>query len=214
MDLTSSVQSQSLRQIAYNKLREMILSGELKQEEPLIEKKLIERLQVGRTPLREAIQQLRQEDTLEVIPRSGTFVRPVDTEEIVAVFQARLVMEPEVARIAADKADRTILIKLRQIIEDDRDPDIMIRRDIDFHRFLYHSTRNRYLIRAMDVVCFQDQRIRTMSIHALEDLSETRREHLAVIDHILENDAEKAAQAMRAHIAHALETALEMALKK
>jgi len=41
MDLTSSVQSQSLRQIAYNKLREMILSGELKQEEPLIEKKLI-----------------------------------------------------------------------------------------------------------------------------------------------------------------------------
>ena len=212
MDLTSSVQSQSLRQIAYNKLREMTLSGELKQEEPLIEKKLIERLQVSRTPLREAIQQLRQEDTLEVIPRSGTFVRPVDTEEIVAVFQARLVMEPEVARIAADKADRTILIKLRQIIEDDRDPDIMIRRDIDFHRFLYHSTRNRY-DRAMDVVCFRISASAPCPFMRWR-ICPKRGVSILPSSIIFWRTMRAAAQAMCAHIAHALETALEMALKK
>ena len=200
----------NLRQIAYDGLRQMILDGTLKPGEPLVEKELMARLNVGRMPLRDAMQQLQAEDALEIFPRCGTFVRPLNAEDIVALYQARLVLEPEIARIATPTAEKTMLGMFRDIFAGDGSRDAMIQQDVNFHRFLCQSTRNRYFKRAMEVIFFQDQRIRMRSSWAVEDLSQSNRAHIGIIDCMLRGDAGGAGNAMREHILQSQDTALSL----
>ncbi len=200
----------NLRQIAYDGLKRMVLDGELKPGEPLNEKELMARLQVGRMPLREAMQQLQSEDTLEIFPRCGTFVRPLKAEDVIALYQARLVLEPEIAGIATSMADKTMLNMFRGIFAGDSGREAMIQQDVNFHRFLYRSTRNRYFERAMEVICFQDQRIRLRSSWAVDDLSDSNRGHIEIIDRMLEEDPASAREAMRKHILCSRDTALSL----
>jgi len=214
MDLNVKVQKQNLQQSAYNQLRQMILDGTLQPGVPLNEKALMERLQVGRTPLREAMQQLQMEDALEIIPRFGTFVREIGLEEILALFQARMVLEPEIVRIVTGTAEEAMLEMFRDIFSKGGDRERMIRNDVKFHRFLYESTRNRYFIRSMEVICFQDQRIRAKSTHAVDDLNDTNQAHLDIISCMLKNDGDAACEAMRRHIRQSRETALELSFRQ
>jgi len=202
----------NMQQTAYEQLRQMIIDGALTPEEPLIEKDLMKRLNVGRTPLREAMQQLQMEGMLVIRPRSGTFVRPLDVEDVIALYQARLVLEPEIVSIGTALADRTILMMYRNMFIGDNDRSIMARCDVSFHRFLYQSTRNRYLERTMDIIFFQDQRIRAHSFVALKDLVITNQTHVEIIDRMLEGDAEAAKEAMYRHIIQSRETALSLLL--
>lgn len=211
MDLTKDMQKQNMHQSAYNQLRQMILDGTLQPGIPLNEKALMEQLQVGRTPLREAMQQLQMEETLEIIPRFGTFVREIGFEEIGALFQARMVLEPEIVRIVTGIADEATLLLFRDIFSRGGDREQMIHNDVKFHRFLYESTRNRYFIRSMEVICFQDQRIRARSSWAVEDLGSTNLAHMDIISCMLRGDAIAAREAMRRHIKQSRETALELA---
>lgn len=209
-----NTQGKNLHQTAYAQLRQMIVDGTLKPEEPLIEKELMEQLHVGRTPLREAMQQLQMDGTLIIMPRCGTYVRPLDAEEIASLYQARLAIEPEIAKIATGMTDRTMLQMFRNIFSGSDDRQTMEQHDVRFHRFLYQSTRNRYFERTMDVICFQDQRIRAWSFCMLEDLVITNRTHLEIIDCMLAGDEDAAREAMRRHILQSQDTAMSLILRQ
>ena len=68
------------------------------------ERELIERLEIGRTPVREALRRLAQERLVEVYPRRGMFVTGVDVRELARLSEVREVLEPEAARLAAERA--------------------------------------------------------------------------------------------------------------
>src|SRR5918912_44606 len=59
---------------------------------------------IGRTPTREALRRLAQEKLVEVYPRRGMFVTGVDVRELARLSEVRLVLEPEAARLAAERA--------------------------------------------------------------------------------------------------------------
>ena len=72
----------------------------------------MERLGLGRTPVREALRALAQEKLVEVYPRRGIVVAPVDVGDLAALSEARLVLESFAARLAAERsndADREIV---------------------------------------------------------------------------------------------------------
>jgi DNA-binding GntR family transcriptional regulator len=86
---------------AYLAIRGLIVSLALPPAAVIDERELMQRLGLGRTPVREALRRLAQEQLVEVFPRRGMFVTNVDVRDLARISEVRLALEPEAARLAA-----------------------------------------------------------------------------------------------------------------
>src|SRR5436305_62980 len=82
------------------------------------ERELTERLAIGRTPVREALRRLAQEKLGDVYPRRGIFVSAVDVRDLARLCEVRAVLEPEAARLAAERATQADLDRLAALIHE------------------------------------------------------------------------------------------------
>src|SRR5262245_5811027 len=98
---------QSLADRAYYAIRELIVTLELAPGSVVSERDLMERLGVGRTPVREALRDLAREQLVEVFPRRGIFVSGVDVGDIAGLSEVRLVLESKAARLAAERRNES-----------------------------------------------------------------------------------------------------------
>src|ERR1044072_1469456 len=96
--------ARSLSDQAYYRIREMIVTLELPPGSLLSERELMERLRLGRTPVREALRALARERLVEVYPRRGMFVSSVDVRDLAGLSEVRSTLEPRAARLAAERA--------------------------------------------------------------------------------------------------------------
>src|SRR3954469_21260931 len=101
---------------AYYAIRELIVTLELPPGAVVREPELTERLGIGRTPVREALRRLAQERLVEVFPRRGMFVTEVDARDLARLCEVRLALEPEAARLAAERATQADLAELRTLL--------------------------------------------------------------------------------------------------
>ncbi|MEA2287984.1 MAG: hypothetical protein QOJ21_4027, partial [Solirubrobacteraceae bacterium] len=90
---------------AYAELRHRIVSLSLGPGAALREDALMAELELGRTPLREAVKRLALEGLVEVRPRSGTFVTAIEAADIVHIAEVRAELEAQAARLAAKRVD-------------------------------------------------------------------------------------------------------------
>ena len=84
----------SLKQIAYNTIKEKILSCEYEPSSFFNEEALCEELQMSRTPVRDALSRMEQENLIQIVPKKGFFIAPMSITEINMVFEGRLLLEP------------------------------------------------------------------------------------------------------------------------
>ena len=104
----------SLADQAYFAIRDLIVTLELAPGEAISEPELTARLGIGRTPVREALRRLAQERLVEVYPRRGMFVTTVDVRDLARLCEVRAVLEPEAARLAAERATQLDLERDRR----------------------------------------------------------------------------------------------------
>ncbi|MGH3581901.1 MAG: GntR family transcriptional regulator [Mycobacterium sp.] len=102
----------SLREHAYDVLRARIVGLELTPGTRLVERDLAEELNVSRIPLREAMQRLRQDGLVVVVPRQGAIVSPFTVADVRDLFDVRESLEVLAARLAAERADAQRLDQL------------------------------------------------------------------------------------------------------
>ena len=86
------------------------------------ERALMERLGIGRTPVREALRRLAQENLVEVFPRRGMLVTGVEARDLARLTEVRAVLESEAARLAAERASGEERRELAALIEELRTP--------------------------------------------------------------------------------------------
>ena len=91
---------------AYHELRDRIVTLRLPPGTVLREDSLMRELDVGRTPLREAVKRLALESLVAVQPRRGTFVSPVEASDIVHITEVRAELEGYAAELAALRMER------------------------------------------------------------------------------------------------------------
>src|SRR5207247_1314295 len=133
----------SLSDKAYHAIRGLIVSLELAPGAVIDERELIERLQIGRTPVREALRRLAQERLVEVYPRRGMFVTGVDVRELARLSEVRVVLEPEAARLAAERATEADRAELTALIEElDAGGSELMGLDERNHRAVYRAAHN------------------------------------------------------------------------
>lgn len=192
--------SPSLKQIVYEDLKRQIITCEILPGAHLTEETLCERLKASRTPVRDAVSRLEQEQLLTIHPKKGIFVNTVSLANVSELFEARLRIEPYAVRYYGNRIGDDVYAECLAYFSapHDKGPEQYFKDDA-FHQMFVEATRNRYLTMFYSTVKDQVMRYRVLS--ALESrLQETDREHREVANQCLRGNWAQAAEAMRTHI--------------
>ena len=194
------VQAPSLADRAYLEIRDLIVSLKLPPGDLIDERRLVQSLGIGRTPVREALRRLAQEQLVEVFPRRGMFVTGVDVRDLARISEVRAALEPEAARFAAERAtdeEREELAALGDEIK--RGTDLM-GLDERIHRAVYAAAHNDLLEKTLGEYYVLALRIWMIALDRAQELEEAVEAHRDLIDAIVVGDADRAAKVMRAHV--------------
>jgi DNA-binding GntR family transcriptional regulator len=154
-----------LRQQVYEEIKHDIITCKLAPGEPLSENQFVDRFQVSKTPIREALTSLVQDGLVEYTPNRGFMVTPVSIADIQEIFEARIFLEAEIFRLAVKKisdAEITELEKQSQVNGDARSPEYQekfLESNLKFHTTLAAASRNSRLLGYYETLMNEAQRL-------------------------------------------------------
>ena len=111
------IQQTSLVHLAASAVQEMILSGELRPGDRLVEERLTEELGISRPPLREALRLLEQDGLLVSIPRRGVIVTPLDARDLYEILTLRTTYERMAMDLGIPVRRPELLARVRNALE-------------------------------------------------------------------------------------------------
>ena len=198
--------ARSLSDQAYYRIRELIVTLELAPGSLVSERELMERLSVGRTPVREALRALARERLVEVYPRRGMFVSRVDVRDLAGLSEVRNTLEPRAARLAAERAtdaDRAgidVLLAELDTVGDAPNERVLIDLDQRIHRHIYDCTHNRFLATTLNEYYVLTLRIWFLALDRVARLRDAVREHRELLEAIRDGDTDRAEETMTRHV--------------
>jgi DNA-binding GntR family transcriptional regulator len=189
---------------AYEELRDRLVRLQIKPGEPIDEDDLGTELEMGRTPVREAIKRLALERLVTIYPRRGTFASDINITDLAQISDLRAVVESHAARRAAERltaARREELLQLDAELEAaPSDQAALMELDARVHRFVYRCADNPYLA-ATCSSCFNlSMRIWHLAVDRLPALSDRVQEHRILLAAIADGDGERAAAILGEHV--------------
>ncbi len=191
---------------AYQDLKAMIIEGRLVPGEMILEQELAERLEMSRTPVREALIRLEQEGLLEIKPRRGARVLPVSVDDMREIYQLLTVLEATAAQAAAERSltpdelaglDQALTDMDASLAVDDLDA--WAEADARFHALLVAASGNRRLIAFVATMVEQSQRVRRLTLHLRPKPTGSNADHRAVVEAIKAGDPAAAARIHHRH---------------
>ncbi len=195
-----------LAEAAYEKLRNMILTGELLPESALTENSIVDRIEIGKTPVREAMRRLVLEGLLEVTPRLGYTVTPVTRDDIENLFQLRAILETAAADLAVDRLDDAAIDRLTELSDVGYDPDdrqsliAYVATNAEFHDIIAKGSGNRRLAELITQLMEESRRFVHMAILSEEHGEVVRRQHVQIADAFRRRDRDAVTEEMRTHV--------------
>ncbi|WP_425403716.1 GntR family transcriptional regulator [Hwanghaeella sp.] len=191
----------SLTQRAYRRLEEMIVTLELQPGEVLSESALADRLEIGRTPVREALQRLAREGLVSILSRRGVLVSELDVRRQMRLLEVRRELERLMARLAARRASDAerqafgIIEKGMQKAASDEDEIEFMRLDRQLNLLLCRASRNDFISNAMGLTHGQSRRFWFQHHREVGDLALCARLHANLAAAVKAGSEEKAAAA-------------------
>lgn len=195
-----------LREIAYERLKEAIRNGVLQPGEPLSETSVSKELNISRTPVREALQQLAQEGLVQVLPNRAVTVAALTFEEVMNVLHIRMLVEPEIARLSAESISEAQLRTLMEAMEEmEAAAEKGERSEWSKWDHIWHETLSQACPNALlgKLGLGMRDRIRYNAIDertSVARLLECTREHRAVVEAIEKKDGAAACDGFRHHL--------------
>jgi GntR family transcriptional regulator, rspAB operon transcriptional repressor len=195
-----------LAEAAYHRLRNLILSGEIPPESAITESSIVERLEIGKTPVREAMRRLVLEGLLEVTPRLGYSVAPVTSQDVDNLFQLRAVLEVAAAELALERLDETAidrLVELSQYGYDPADEESMARYvavNTEFHDIIARGSGNARLVELITQLMTESRRFIHLASLSEEHGEIVRQQHEAIARAFKDRDRAALAEQMRMHV--------------
>jgi len=201
-----------------NALREAILDGRLPPSSWLREDELSKQLNVSRTPVREALRRLTDEQLTVREAHRGTVVAPMGIDDVLAVYMVRESLEGMAARMATRRRPAGLVEELTGIHHDmeraaeTRDIATLVRLNLEFHRAMRAASGNPYLARFLVQV---ENAVRRFGVSTFEDESRTDAlldEHRAIIQAVVAGDADLAETRAAEHVRAARDTRIHAIL--
>jgi GntR family transcriptional regulator, transcriptional repressor for pyruvate dehydrogenase complex len=215
------VRSSRLYEQIVQQVEESIQNGSLKPGNQLPpERELAQQFGVSRTAVREAVKALREKGLVEAYPGRGTFITDGTSHAIrqsldrmikigqpegsTYLAEAREILEPEIAALAATRADDEDLTSMREAVEvmdsARRDCDAFIEADLDFHLALAEAAANPIILSLIDSIVglLREQRMRVFQVEGGPERGQYH--HKRILEAVERHDAVAAREAMKAHL--------------
>jgi DNA-binding GntR family transcriptional regulator len=190
---------------AYVELRDRIVTLRLPPGSALVEDGLMKELEIGRTPLREAIKRLALENLVEVRPRRGTYVTEVNVADIVHITEVRAELEGHAAQLAAMRMEdrgraeaEALLAELEEL--DPGDGEALMRVDERIHRLAWEAAGNPYLLDTLERYFALSLRIWYLVLDRVPGLWTAVHDQRDMIQALLTRDGPRARELMKEHI--------------
>jgi DNA-binding GntR family transcriptional regulator len=196
----------SLTETVLAQLRESIVSGDLELGAALSERALAEKLGVSKTPVREALAQLRVEGLVRIYPQRGAYVFTLSAHEVIALCEFRQTLETAALRFAIERHPKELAKEIRAIVTDmetarrKHDTKTYLRADTRFHQAFFQCCGNDYLV---DTYALHVGKIAALRTHlAVKPLhtEKSYREHCELSELIARGDLLKALDVLDVHI--------------
>lgn len=200
-------ESLPLSEQAYIAIKDRIITLFFAPGQYLNEASICEQLDMGRTPVHQALQRLQAEGLVDVVPRKGVIIQPDSMGQVIEILDARLVVEPAIAARAAEHARPEDIKEAWAILDHHRDDphgggriDAFVECDRAFHSRISDMSQSRIL--GDFAKALHERSIRAWYLHLWQtlDTEASDRQHRAVLAAIEARDPAAAAAAMRDHL--------------
>jgi GntR family transcriptional repressor for pyruvate dehydrogenase complex len=215
------VQTSRLYEQIVQQIEESIMKGALKEGDQLpAERELAQQFGVSRTAVREAVKALREKGLVEAYPGRGTFITNGTSHSIrqtldrmikigqpegtANLAEVREILEPEIAALAATRANEENIAAMREAIavmdSARQDPDEFIEADLDFHLALAEAASNPLILSLIDSIVglLREQRMRIFYVDGGPERGQYH--HKRILEAVEHRDSQGARDAMRAHL--------------
>jgi len=192
---------------AYQTLKNQIINGTLAPDQPIVEQTLSEKLEVSRTPLREAIQRLEYEDLLTRRNNGRLKVSSISIKEVEEIFIVRSKLEAVAVEQAIDnmtKADEEKLSHLTLMIEEMSKQKVIeevVNYGEQFHKYIYQLSNNQTVIKIL--LQLKDHIDRYRRLIPLEKSHKSKyqvNDHRLILNFMIDRNKDEAKHAMEEHI--------------
>lgn len=219
MEIQLKVQK-PLKDLVYLELKHKILTGEIVSQTRLMEIDLSEKMNVSRTPIREAIKKLADDGLVKIVPRRGAYVANISIKDMLDVFEVREDMEGFAAMLAAQRIGEEEKTVLRRIEEEydaalgSRDSkDSIIELDEKFHNFIVGCCGNETLSELVKYVQELSLRFRYLYYNDISLYEATAEQHHRLTEAICNGRADDARNEADTHIKALKEFVFELGKK-
>ncbi|APX12170.1 GntR family transcriptional regulator [Tateyamaria omphalii] len=187
---------------AYAQLLQAIRAGEFAPGDRLRETDVADRLNLSRTPVREALRRLEADGIVEHRPRLGAVIRQLSHAELVELYEMRIVLERTAAEMAAKHAADAEVDALRDLNAAiaSSAPSEAAALNQDFHRGIYLATRNRFLLDAARALNNALMLMGPTTLADQERIKVVTAQHDDILTAIAAGDATAAGEAAEAHL--------------
>lgn len=189
-----------------DQLEDDIVNGRMQPGEQVQIDRLMARFGVSRTPVREALQQLENSGLVEVLPKRGTFVAQVGTDELVQMFEVMAELEAMCARLAARRAPASSLADIREALgacereAGANDANAYYYANEQFHALIYQACGNPFLVQQTQSLKNRLKPFRRMQLQLRNRIGQSLDEHRRIVHALGRGDCEAAAAAARDHV--------------
>jgi DNA-binding GntR family transcriptional regulator len=196
----------SLSQVAYERIKQKIVSLELGPGEVIDEAALQGELNLGRTPIREALKRLSLEKLVNIIPRRGMFVTEIGVRDLQHLFEVRVELESLAARLATQRGTNLHWQKMTAALEQlsaggtPADNEMMIKIDYTCHQTIYQATNNEFLQDTLNTMYTLSLRLWYFGLVQIGSMRAAVLEHRVILDAMKAGNADLAAHLTEQHI--------------
>lgn len=202
--------SPSRSELVADALRSAILKGDLEQGTPIVERDIANRLNVSKTPVREALRLLQSSGLIDGTPYRGVKVAEVTPDYVRSGYEMRLLLEPAATRLSCERANTSTAEGARTLFESalalaeagDRLGLAIANRK--FHRALYSLCGNDLLVPTLDALQDRMAFIAVAGWRRSWTWGDEAEEHLRILESIERDDSQMAERHAHEHVANSL----------
>jgi DNA-binding GntR family transcriptional regulator len=215
MNRTNSIADQ-----AYWNIKKDILTCQLEAGSQVVQAQLVERYQMGITPIREALKRIEQEGFLQSIPRYGYVISPITIADVQNIYELRLILEKPSVRLAINRAPGNVLEQIAESANftyqygNSESYLNFLNMNTDFHVSIARASENKKLADMIARTLDEMTRIFNLGLDLRDSGDEMRHEHMLLANALLKRDAEAAEQILHDQIIRSQQRVIEKLVER
>lgn len=204
-------QDKPIREIVYECLRENIIKGVIPVGERIVEKVFADKVNISRTPVRDALRRLEMEELVKSIPGKGIVVKKITVEEVIEIYKIRANLEVLAAEEAMENITPEEIKKIQDLLDlteemnNQGNVKEVVRLFAEFNAQIYEASRMKRLVTMISKLSEYLKRFRDISMSENKRREKGLKEHREILNAIVEKNHKDIDEIIKRHLQFSME---------